>query len=490
MDRCSRANNQYGADFCHIFESQQETPLAAARIELDFTTMIAYALCLFSFCICFLAGRRQLWAGFVATLAVGYFYGILRANIPQPASHFIFDTGALGLYLALLTRTYSPAQKYKVRKLMPWVLCLTVWPTLLFFVPIQNPLIQLVGLRGQIFFLPFLLIGAQLERDDANKIALSLAVLNMIVLVFALLEVELGVPRFYPYNVVDDIIYISAVQLRSGGLVTRIPATFTSSAAYGGNMIASLPFLLGVLTQERRAPSRRNLLLAGTGVSAVGVFLAASRTEAVSLFLLFLVFGGVTFWRRSRNMPWGGWLALLLGLAWLVYSVPRMQRFVELGNTSYVGSRIGSSVNGAFLQLMTDYPLGNGLGCCGTSMPYFLAGQVRNPVGMENEYARIMLEQGVPGLALWMVFIVWLLTRPVPRRSEPWYVGRWLARFLCTISFATAPMGLGMLTAIPQTASLLLLCGWIASPQIVPVRRRARQAEDFPEQSTAALQGA
>jgi len=205
--------------------------------------------------------------------------------------------------------------------------------------------------------------------------------------------------------------------------------------------------------------------------------------------LLFLMFGGVTFWRRLRNMPWGGWLALLLGLAWLVYSVPRMQRFTELANTGYVGSRIGSSVNGRFLQLMEDYPLGNGLGCCGTSIPSFLQGEVKNSVGMENEYARIMLEQGVPGLALWMVFIVWLLTRPVPRPSEPSYVGRWLARLLCTISFATAPMGLGTLTAIPQTASLLVLCGWIASPQLVPVRRRARQ-EDFSEQSTAALQGA
>ena len=449
--------------------------------------MIAYALCLLSFCICFAAARRQLWAGFVAALAVGYFYGILRGNIPQPASHFIFDTGALGLYLALLIRTYSPVQKYKVRKLMPWFLCLVAWPTLLFFVPIQNPLIQLVGLRGQIFFLPFLLIGVQLERDDAYKIALSLAVLNTIVLVFALLELKFGVPRFYPHNVVDDIIYLSAVSLRGGQLVTRIPATFTSSAAYGGSMIASLPFLLGALTQERRGWWERNLLLAGTGASAVGVFLAASRTEAIFLFAMF---AGMTFWHRLRNMPWGGWLALLLGLAWLVYSVPRLQRFAELQDTGYIKTRIQSSVNSTFLQLMEDYPLGNGLGGGGTSIPSFLQGDLKNPVGMENEYARIMLEQGVPGLALWLGFIVWVLTRPLPRPSEPWYVGRWLARFLCTIFFATAPMGLGMLTAIPQTASLLVLCGWIASPQIVPVRQRARRASDLAEGSEAMPQGA
>ena len=199
----------------------------------------------------------------------------------------------------------------------------------------------------------------------------------------------------------------------------------------------------------------------------------------------------MTFWRRLRNMPWGGWLALLLGLAWLVYSVPRLQRFAELEDTSYVASRIGYSVNGTFLQLMKDYPLGNGLGGGGTSMPSFLQSKLKNPVGMENEYARIMLEEGVPGLALWLAFIVWALTRPVPRRSEPLYVGRWLARVLCTISFATAPMGLGMLTAIPQTASLLVLCGWFASPQVVSVRRRARQqAEDLTERSEAVPQGA
>jgi hypothetical protein len=61
-------------------------------------------------------------------------------------------------------------------------------------------------------------------------------------------------------------------------------------------------------------------------------------------------------------------------------------------------------------------------------MRYFLRGEFRNPVGMEYEYARIMLEQVVRGLALWLAFIVWFPTRPVPQSSELWYVGRWLER--------------------------------------------------------------
>jgi len=34
---------------------------------------------------CFAATRRALWAGVVATMTIGYAYGILRGNIQQAA---------------------------------------------------------------------------------------------------------------------------------------------------------------------------------------------------------------------------------------------------------------------------------------------------------------------------------------------------------------------------------------------------------------------
>ena len=60
---------------------------------------------------------------------------------------------------------------------------------------------------------------------------------------------------------------------------------------------------------------------------------------------------------------------------------------------------------------MRTYPLGNGLGGGGTSVPYFLQDRIRNVVVMENEYARILLELGIPGLCMWGVFIGWIFTR-------------------------------------------------------------------------------
>ena len=62
--------------------------------------------------------------------------------------------------------------------------------------------------------------------------------------------------------------------------------------------------------------------------------------------------------------------------------------------------------------------MGNGLGGGGTSMPYFLESQVRHPVQIENEYGRIMLEEGLPGLALWLGLILWTVTRRCRGRAN------------------------------------------------------------------------
>lgn len=432
--------------------------------------MLAITICLISFGVCYVAGRRALWAGFMATMVVGYFYGIVRANLESRFGHFIFDFAAVGFYLALLARRDTPIQRFKIRRMMPWVLALAGWPLLIMLLPLQPPLIQLVGLRGQIFFLPFILVGVMLDGRDMRKIAFGLAVLSLIEIVFVLAEVQFGVTPFYPMNAIDDIIYMS-MDVRVGTTTAfRIPGTFVQAAALGGNMVASLPLLLGAMIQERRGASRRKLLLIAMGVSALGVFLSASRSEATLLFVLAIA---ATFSGRIKNFPWFGWVALLAVVGTLVAMSPRMQRFVTLENTSYLKNRVSSSVNSNFLTLALEYPLGNGLGGGGTSMPYFLLSELHNPVVIENEYARIMLEQGLPGLAVWLSFIFWVLTRPLPQETDPWYLGKWLARVVLMFCFVTASTGLGLLTSIPGTALLLLFAGWIATPNVTPATARA-----------------
>src|SRR5262245_3669465 len=100
-------------------------------------------------------------------MGIGYGYGIIRANVPQALSHFIFDAAVVGLYLAQLGRPLRPEVRQRMRGLVTWVTVLMVWPVFLLFIPFQHPLVQLVGLRGHMFFLPFLLLGARLTREDA-----------------------------------------------------------------------------------------------------------------------------------------------------------------------------------------------------------------------------------------------------------------------------------------------------------------------------------
>ena len=424
---------------------------------------ISLILCAMSFVVCFLATRRAVSAGVVATISIGYAYGILRGNIQQAASHFIYDAGAIGLYLAVLTRSLSPLAKVKLRPLMPWFLCLSGWPILMFFVPAQDPVVQLVGLRGNIFFLPFLLIGAIMNSDDYRRLARAMAILTAAVLMLAVAEVVFGVERFYsaadPVNLTifrsNDVVY-------GGSGHYRIPATFVSSAAYASNMVACLPLLIGGLVHENRQSRWRYPIAGAIGFAALGVFLSGSRSAVAPLLLLGIL---GTLPRGAGNVPRRVWIGLILVVAAVVVVTPRMQRFVTLEDTDYVARRVHGSINQNFITLAIDYPMGNGLGGGGTSLPYFLQDRVRGQIVLENEYARLMAELGIPGLALWLGFILWLAMRPTGRRSSQWYEGRWLARLFCLISFATAPLGLGMLDAIPCTEMLLMLAGWFAAPE-------------------------
>jgi hypothetical protein len=421
------------------------------------------AICALSFIVCFTATCCGISAGVMSTMSIGYVYGILRGNIQEGSAHFIYDAGAIGMYLAMLMRPLSPWVKCRLQPFMPWFLCLVGWPILLFLVPTQDFLVQLVGLRGNIFFLPFLLVGVMIGSRECPQLARAIAVLNTVVFLFALAEVIFGVEHFYAaVNPVNVTIFRSNDVVYGGRSHYRIPATFVSSAAYAGNMVASLPFLVGGFVQESRQSKWRYALAAAIGFAACGVFLSGSRS-AVVLLLIMGVVGAYP--QRKRGVPSALWITVILIVGAVVAMTPRMQRFITLQDTDYVARRIHGSINGNFIKLALEYPMGNGLGGGGTSLPYFLQNRLTSRVVLENEYARIIAEQGIPGFLLWVAFIFWLTMRAQGHRSSQWRKGKSLARLFCLFSFASAPLGLGMLDATPGTEMLLILAGWFAAAE-------------------------
>jgi hypothetical protein len=424
--------------------------------------MISIALCGIAFLLCMQMGRRSLVAGLCALLTVGYAYGIVRANFPDGFSHLIFDCAVLGLYVTQLRKPQAMWQFSRSEDLRTWVTVLMAWPIVLFAIPWQDPLIQLVGLRGSIFLLPFLLLGARLTGDDVYKLALWLSVLNLLAAALAGVEFFVGVEQFFPRNAITDTIY------RSKDLANytayRIPSSFSSAHAYAGTMVMSIAVIGGAWVQGHYGKWQSRLMSAALLMSMLAVFMSATRLNALMLFALILT---TVFTGKLPGAYRFRWLILLGVLGYMVGGDERLQRFRSLQDSEFLAERLGGSVNLSFMELARQYPLGNGLGGGGTSVPYFLQDRIRNVVAMENEYARILLETGLPGLLMWSVFIVWVFTRRRVRQTDMFYLGRRLAFVACAFAFATGFIGLGLFTSVPMTALVLLLTGWIVVPEVM-----------------------
>ncbi len=428
--------------------------------------MESILLCAAAFVAAYWFTRRSLVAGLEAVLTIGYFYGIIRANLPQTFSHFIFDAGVAGLYLGTALRGLTAAQRLRIRRLRPWIVCLVGWPILLFFIPAQDLLIQLVGLRGAVWFVPLLLYGALIDDDERSRLAIGLAALNIAVLLFALGEFFLGVQRFYPHNAATIIIYMQNDVVKGSFDTYRIPATFVAQAAYSGTMVLSIPLLVGAWVQPKHHRYHKTILSVGIIAAIAGVFLGASRSQAL---LLFAQAATIASFAQIRLKHLIAFAAIASVVGYWVYRQPRLQRFTQL-DFSFVEERVHDSVNESFLDAVVNYPLGNGLGGGGTSVPYFLQDRLKNPLAIENEYGRLLLELGIPGLALWVAFILSTLVLAPSTRAGSWAVGWRLARATVALYFGTAFIGTGLLTAIPGTILLLFMTGWLTAPRLKPLR--------------------
>lgn len=418
--------------------------------------MIAAFFPLAAFLGVFALTLRSLGHGFVALFAVGYFNGLVRANFLSVFTTFMFDAALLGLYLGFFAGRQREAAGVFSGAAGQWVLLLVAWPALLSLIPVNDFLVQLVALRATVWFLPVLLVATSLSGRDLVLIARGLAVLNLFALGGGVYVYQFGVESLYPENAVTQIIYLSRDVARFQ--YHRVPSIFLSSAAYGSAMLLSLPFLLGQAFGVRVGTADRVLAAVGVAAAVGGLLLCAGRTPVVLL-------GGATLvaWVCTRFNPAIGIAAVgLIGAgAAIAATNERFQRAASLEDTEYVSERLQASANESFFDLMAEYPAGAGMGSsAGTSIPFFLADRAPRAIGLENEYSRILVDQGLFGLLLWLAFLVWLLHRPPPLRLDcPWGFGVVLMFSLVLCSWATAFIGTGILSAIPASVLMLAQMG-------------------------------
>lgn len=409
-----------------------------------------------AFCLTLAITSRSLGLGLGTAIAFGYFNGVIRANFLSIYTTFMFDAGVLGFYAGAY---FSQARRLTGLLSVPgadFVVFLVAWPTLVSLVPVNDLLVQFVALRGSIWFLPVLLIASRLTRADLTNIARVLAVMNLVALGGGIYVYFKGVEALYPVNAVTEIIYKSNDV--AGYAYHRIPSTFLSAHAYGGTMLYSLPFLMDRLIGAGVEKGDRLLAAVGMTAAGAGILLCAARQPVV----MFVIASLVT-WACARFNAKFGIVALGVALLALVAAASneRLQRAATLEDSTMVSDRLRGSANDNFLELAVMYPAGAGMGSSvGTSIPFFLADRAPKQVGLENEYCRILIDQGWIGLAGWLVFLIWLfMVPPWVRLESRWSLGVAGMYGLIMPTWVMSFMGTGALTAIPQSVLMMLMMG-------------------------------
>jgi len=404
-----------------------------------------------------IGSRTSLGHGLAWVVGVGYVSGVVRANFLSIFTTFMFDAALAGLFLGVFLYHRRRLVKILRGPLGHWWILLSAWPLILSLVPINNYLIQAIALRATVWFLPALLLGACLTRRDVSTLRGALVPLNIAALAAGLYIYRNGVEALYPENAVTEIIYNSR---DVGAGYRRISSTFLSSHAYGATMFASVIFLAGGLMTGRRRMIQKAWLALGIVAAVVGVAMCGARQPILSAVMVLIGAWGVGgFSARLGGLVF----ALVAGGALMVSLDERFQRILTLEDSEAVEVRLHGSMNEQFAELLLHYPLGAGMGTAvGTSVPYFLADLAPTPIGMENEYSRILVDQGWIGLLLWIGFLSWLLARPPSLKSSNAQAVASLFYAATFVSWATAAIGTGTLNSIPGSFLLLLQMGVVA----------------------------
>jgi hypothetical protein len=432
--------------------------------------VVGAAYCFLGFLLAFVGARRSFGRGLFWVFASGYVYGLLRAHFVDGLTHFGFDAAIIGTYFGRFSVTSGSELDTRDKPAVAWATLLIAWPAFVMAYSqafdSQPLIIQLVGLRPMLVFMPMLIVGARLTREDFDYLAPRVAALNIAVFGVAAFEFVFGVERVIPHNMMTEIVYQSSDVFAEGAAYKRIPATFIHAHVYGFMMLTSIPFVAHGLESARR---EKLICAGGIGAAILGIFMCGARMPVVFVGLSTVY---VLMSLRVRTSTWFAFLgAGGLGLA-AALSNERLQRFQTLADTDMVELRIRSSVNLDFFDLLAQYPLGNGLARgWGTAIPYFMQAQALPQVGTENEFGRIVIDTGIPGLIIWLAFFVWTMFQKDHSDSSP--IMKMFAWPLTTLVIVGATLGVGLFTAIPVSPILMLLIGVRTTPAPVTAPDRA-----------------
>lgn len=409
---------------------------------------------------------------------VNYFYTVPELNLLK-------DVYVTSLF-AVLAVTTVPRGIFPIPRttwILPFGLFGVVYTAQVFNPHLPNVLVGLVGLRVSLLYALLMPVGYWFfdTRERAMRFFAFLTLLSIPVAAFGIFQYFVGpgwLTSLSP-GFSRAVFYASgAGTARTGGVYFRTISTFVQT----GGFAIYLCFMMLVAVAQFNMASLRNQRW--WIVTAFGLqFLAALTTGGRGPVVLFAVATALLMIMRGRTarlLPVVAIVSVLFILSVIVLGPAVAERFATVLDLEVVQARNMPLMFGWLYEAMNSDPAGMGAGYATVASRHAGATPL-NGGPVENTFARIRFETGLPGLALYVIFIlalVWECIR-VSQRTRDRELN-WLASacsaFLLVNIFLSLPWGTPF-DISPTNVYLWFFLGFMArAPQLLPEKRAAEMA--------------
>jgi hypothetical protein len=349
--------------------------------------------------------------------------------------YFAKDALAAAVYVAFLAaRVRSGEPRPRVGFLGP-LLAFVGWGLVQVFNPESPSLVYgLLGLRMYFFYIPLLFVGYAFLRDerDLRRFLAFNLVAATIIAGLGIVQGIVGLDFLNPAQLAPELNLAHLVRQApiTGALVPRATSVFASDARFAWYMLVM--FLLGAGTVAYLVSRRaRGAGMAAAAVATVAAAIALSGSRGTFVYALGsagVLAGAFAYGAGPRLRRWIG-RALALGLAaagvvlvavvvlypeavgarWAFYS----ETIAPWSPTSELGWRVWGYPIGNLLGAFSfpGWPLGYGIGTSSLGVQYVtgLLGLPAPGIGVESGYGTLILELGIVGPLLWLLWTVALV---------------------------------------------------------------------------------
>jgi hypothetical protein len=332
-----------------------------------------------------------------------------------------------------------------------------VWPLLAFFalafVQVFNPrspsfAYGILGLSLYFFFAPLALVGYEFagNADDLRRLLRLLFTMAAVIAAVGIVQASGWRTFLNPPALAPELQSLGQLARYIPGLRKTIlapPSVFVSQARYMGFIGLVLTVLLGALATNAFEHRPNRALYGLLALLGAAVYLGGSKGTLIYSLLTVLGMSGALLW-GMRNRPWlgqrvarilrRGLIVLVLGLIALAYLFPNLTR---LWASYYYQMLWPDSPRSVLVFRTQEYPLnewlkalhtpgvlwGYGTGVASLGVQYIvrLLGASSPPVtGVENGFGCLLMELGLLGPLLWVLWTTTLLI-------AGWRRTRWLA---------------------------------------------------------------